>query len=154
MGRDALAIVGIVFEDLTPDRALDAEPVVRVVGIDDQERELRSLANPVDLLAMRGHVHQDRVAVVVEPHRRHVDSPVAAEEPDDARDGSVEQLPVDRVELVERFDLLVIADRELLRLEPVGHIKELRHPNGHRLTPCDRDPSLIYGHDRGPSDTG
>ena len=52
--------------------------------------------------------------------------------PDYARDGSVEQLPVDRVELVERFDLLVIADRELLRLEPVGHVEELRHSNGHR----------------------
>src|SRR4051794_10345073 len=65
LGGDALTLVGIVFEDLPSDRAFDAEPVVRVVGIDDHERELWVLANPVDLLAMRGHVHQDRGAVVV-----------------------------------------------------------------------------------------
>src|SRR5262245_26425129 len=94
---DPLALDRVVFEDLPLDRALDADPVVRVLRVDEQERQLLVLADPLDLLAMSRHVQQHVVAVVVEPHRRLVDPPVVADEPKDGHDRAVEELLVDRI---------------------------------------------------------
>jgi len=69
---------GIVLGDLSGHRRLDADPVVRIPGIHQQEGRLRILSEPVHLLAVRRQVEQHPIAFVVEPDRGEVRSPGAA----------------------------------------------------------------------------
>src|SRR5262245_22220588 len=81
---------------------------------------------------MGRHVQQDVLVVVVEPHRRLVDPPVVADEPEDRHDRAIEELLVDRIELAQRSDLVVGTDAELVRLDAARDVEELRYPDRHR----------------------
>src|SRR5437899_2882574 len=70
---DALA-AGFPFALLALDRAFELDPVVGVVRVDDQERELGVLADPAALRPVRGGIDQYLVSLVVEPHRRQPDA--------------------------------------------------------------------------------
>jgi hypothetical protein len=49
-------------------------------------------------------------------------------------DRPVEQLPIDRVELVEAGRPLALADRELAFLQTVGDVPEIGDDEGHAFT--------------------
>src|SRR3954451_4311248 len=69
---DPRALHRVVLGDLPDDGRLDAEPVIGVGRVHQAEGGLRVLAQPVDLLPVRGQVEQHRVALVVEPDRGQV----------------------------------------------------------------------------------
>src|SRR5262249_58394790 len=132
--RDALAARRILAL-LGFHRALDLHPVVRIVGIHDQERELGARADPAALRPVRGRVDEDLVALVVEPHRRETDPPVRADQAQDYRDRPVEQCLVDRVQVRDAGDLRALTDGELPALPSVGDVLELRDSDlAHRLS--------------------
>src|SRR5216684_3404515 len=72
---NALA-AGLQFALFTLDRAFELNPVIGVIGIDDQDRDLGVFADPVTFGPMRGRIDQYLIALVVEPHRRQADSPI------------------------------------------------------------------------------
>src|SRR5262249_53815089 len=109
------------------DRTLDLHPVVRVVGVDDQQRQLRTLADPLALRAVGGGVDQDLVALVIEPHGRQPDPAVGPDQTENDCDRPVEQRLVDRVELREALDRRPLTDGELTRLQSVRDVFELRN---------------------------
>jgi hypothetical protein len=96
---------------------------------------VRVVAQPVHLLAVRSHVEEDQVAVVVEPHGAEVGRTGAADDQDDSGDGTVEQLPVDGIQVAQALHLPPVTDLELAGPRPVGDVQDLVHPDRHRATP-------------------
>src|SRR5204863_2552570 len=111
-------------------RALDLDPVVRIVRIHDQQRQLRALPDPFALRAVGSGVDQDLFGLVVEPHRREADATVRPDQSESDRDGPVAQRIVDRIELRQAPDRRALSDGELSRLQSVGDVLELRDGDG------------------------
>jgi hypothetical protein len=64
-------------------------------------------------------------------NRRQVGPTGVAEDRDDGGDRFVDELLVDRVEVVEALHRLAVADRELPRLRPLADVLELGHLDRH-----------------------
>jgi len=126
-----LALGRVVFGDLPLHHGLDADPVVGVIGVHQQEGRVGGLAQPVHLLAVRGQVEQDRVAFVVEPHRGQVGLVRPAHHGHDRGHRLVQQPLEARLQVGQARHRLAVADRELARLSALRHVLELRHGNAH-----------------------
>ena len=75
---------------------------------------------------MGGGVDEDLLPVVVEPHRGEAGTSVRSYHRHGDGDGLVEQVPVDRIEVVEAGPLAPFSHRELPLLKPVRHVLEGR----------------------------
>src|SRR5205814_10337638 len=71
LGERVDVLVGAFF-DAAFHRTADLDVAVRVVGIEDRQRNRRALAQIARLDPALGGVHADHAAGVVEPDRRHL----------------------------------------------------------------------------------
>jgi hypothetical protein len=74
---------------------------------------------------MRRGVHEDPIVLVVEPHRGQAGPPVRTDDAERLGDRPVDELPIDRIEVVEARRPLPLADRELAFLQSVGDVPKI-----------------------------
>src|SRR6516162_1071210 len=103
---------------------------------------------------MRRGVHQDLVALVVEPHRRETDPVVRTDQTQSHGDRLIEQPFVLWIEITQARCLLALADRKLTLLQSVsdttkiGYSEAFRHRFLHRRAYAARDQ---YGRSKQPT---
>lgn len=135
LGRYARTLNRIVLTDFSHGGRLDADPVIRISGIDEEETHLRIGSKPFDLFAFRGQVEKHGVALVVEPHGRQIRPAGAAHNRNNRSYRRIDDLLVDGVKIVEAGDRFAIAYRELTILRSRSHILKLRYFDSHRPLP-------------------
>src|SRR5215469_4249691 len=126
---DALTFDRVVFRDLSLQHRLDADPVVGIRRVYQNEGGVGGLAQPVDLLPVRGQVEEHGIALVVEPDRRQVGVLTAPHNGDDSGNRLFEQPPEAGVQIGQARHSLAFADRELAWLGALGNVLEFRHGN-------------------------